>query len=400
MAPDSTREESEQSELFALPVESAPQDTKKSRRKKVFFEKQEPHSAAKSAIVADYFAAWAKILAKSNSRILYLDFFSGPGKYDDGSESTPLLVLRKIVDSPDLSAKVITIFGDKEPENAARLQEAIAALPGIARLKFPPIVRAGEFTKELQEQLAGLTLVPTLMFLDPFGYKTVNVDVIRAIIQNHGSECIFFFNYNRVMPAITNPGVRHLVDAIFGTHRVTELQSIFESADDDAKENAVVNALRNSMREIGGGYTLPFRFTKDGHTTHHLVFVSTHHLGHDIMKQIMGGKSSDHHQEVPSFEFREGTVATDLFASQPTPIDDLKADLLETFAGKALTVKAIYEQHNLGTRYVPKNYKEALKQLMREGLLPEGKRTEIDKPALKAPYNVMPDDVLIQFPGL
>lgn len=387
----------EQPELFELQDEAAAPG-KRPRRRKHFFASQESHSEVKSKIASDYFGVWARILTKYNPRVLYLDFFCGPGQYEDGSESTPLLVLRKVLENPDLHDKAVTFFGDQDKEATERLEGFIAALPGVSDLKFKPIVRPGVVTPALQAELAKMNLVPTLMFLDPFGYKVLHVDLIKAIIKNHGSECLFFFNYNRVMPAITNPTVRHLVDAIFGPERVDRLQATFATEDDRGKEAAVIGALRESMREIGAGYTLPFRFKKNGRTTHHFVFVSTHELGHKIMKELMGSHSSDHYQDVPSFEFREGPTSTGMFESEPRPIDDLKISLLEAFSGTSRTVQQIFDEHNLGTPYVMKNYKEALKQLMREGLIPIGSRSIPNKPAVVAPFKTMPDDVVISFP--
>ena len=43
------------------------------------------------------------------------------------------------------------------------------------------------------------------------------------------------------------------------------------------------------MKEIGGEFLLPFRFRniKGNRISHHLVFVSKHRKGYNIMKEIM-----------------------------------------------------------------------------------------------------------------
>jgi len=55
-----------------------------------FFEEMTEQSRAKVQIVTKYFKAWAKIMiprvAKRNNKIGYIDLFSGPGRYKDGSE--------------------------------------------------------------------------------------------------------------------------------------------------------------------------------------------------------------------------------------------------------------------------------------------------------------------------
>jgi len=371
-------------------------------KKKKFFAAQEPQSAVKAAIVAKYFLPWAHISRQRTGRVLYLDLYAGPGIYDDGSPSTPLLVLQQIIDHPELHDKVVTFFGDKDQRTISKLDVNIKGLPGISNLKFPPVVKAGEVTGKLAEQLAALRLVPTLMFLDPCGYKGISADIIRAVLQNPGSECVLFFNYNRINPAIRNPDVRHHVDAIFGTERVDKLFAALPALDNAGTERMVMEALRESMREIGAGYVQAFRFRKGPRITHHLVFIGTHPLGHKIMKDVMSKHSNHSSQGVASFEFVQAkdTASISMFNEEPHPIDDLKVDLLKTFAGKSVTVKCIFEQHNLGTPYVLKNYKDAVRELMRDGKIPVGTRTEEHKPPLKYPYNVMPDDVLIRFPSI
>ena len=66
---------------------------------KGFFEEQQEQSQVKAVIVQKYFWAWSKIMIKTNKvkKVAYIDLFSGPGRYKDGSKSTPLLVLENAV---------------------------------------------------------------------------------------------------------------------------------------------------------------------------------------------------------------------------------------------------------------------------------------------------------------
>ena len=60
-----------------------------------FFDEREDQSEVKARIVSKYFYVWAKIIgARARAgRIAYIDLFAGPGRYKDGSASTPLMVL-------------------------------------------------------------------------------------------------------------------------------------------------------------------------------------------------------------------------------------------------------------------------------------------------------------------
>ena len=63
-----------------------------------FFEESKEQSAVKTAIVSKYFWSWAKVIMPQAERgrekkIAYLDLFAGPGRYKDGTKSTPLLIM-------------------------------------------------------------------------------------------------------------------------------------------------------------------------------------------------------------------------------------------------------------------------------------------------------------------
>ena len=73
-----------------------------------FFQESSEQSIVKATIVAKYFWAWARVVmptARTHSgKIAYMDLFAGPGRYEDGTKSTPLLVLERAIQDPD-SAK-------------------------------------------------------------------------------------------------------------------------------------------------------------------------------------------------------------------------------------------------------------------------------------------------------
>ena len=99
-----------------------------------FFDETTEQSAIKAKIVSDYFWAWAKVIiptAKKSprNRIAYIDLFAGPGRYKDGTKSTPLLVLEKAIQDPDMREMLVTIFNDKNEDNSYSLQQAINSLP-------------------------------------------------------------------------------------------------------------------------------------------------------------------------------------------------------------------------------------------------------------------------------
>src|SRR5829696_6975717 len=90
-----------------------------------FFDEPEERSVIKSTIVARYFDEWTRVMLPQVERrgtpLAYVDLFSGPGRYDDGTPSTPLWVLGYATNDPRLCERLITVFNDKDPDHARRL---------------------------------------------------------------------------------------------------------------------------------------------------------------------------------------------------------------------------------------------------------------------------------------
>jgi three-Cys-motif partner protein len=178
-----------------------------------FFTEQKEQSLIKARIVEKYFWAWAKVIiptankiSPQNPRIAYIDLFAGPGRYEDGSKSTPIKVLEKAIADPIISRMLLTLFNDVNQKSVNSLQEAIKNLDGIENLKFPSeiwneevgdnIVKMFQEKKLVPSLFQENKLVPTLFFVDPWGYKGLSLQLINSVVKNWGCDCIFFFNYN------------------------------------------------------------------------------------------------------------------------------------------------------------------------------------------------------------
>jgi three-Cys-motif partner protein len=145
-----------------------------------FFDESRAQSQIKARIVAKYFWAWAKVVIpttkKRGNRIAYIDLFAGPGRYEDGTLSTPLLILERAIEDPDMREMLVTLFNDRDAGNVGKLKAAIDALPRIDTLKHKPQVSNDVVGEEIAKMFAKITLVPTFFFVDPWGYKGCRSD--------------------------------------------------------------------------------------------------------------------------------------------------------------------------------------------------------------------------------
>ena len=335
-----------------------------------FFDESRDNSLVKSEIVAKYFWAWAKVIIptakKWSNKIAYIDLFSGPGRYQDGSKSTPLLILERAIADKDMPQMLVTLFNDKDSNNTQSLQQAIESIPDISRLSHKPILLNKEVGEEIVQAIKQINKIPTLFFIDPWGYKGLSLTLIGAVIKDWGCDCIFFFNYNRINMGLHNTAVEKHMNSLFGKERADNLREQLElTKQPEDRELIIVEAICQALKEIGGSYVLPFGFKNESgnRTTHHLIFVSKNVLGYSIMKEIMAGESSSAKQGVPSFEYNPAPPKYPLLYELYRPLDELENLLLGEFAGQTLTMEQIYNQHHVGKRYISKNYKEALKKL-------------------------------------
>jgi three-Cys-motif partner protein len=209
-----------------------------------FFEEPTPGSAVKAAIVSKYFWAWATVLHKRPGRqgkpLQYLDLYAGPGYYDDGTPSTPLLVLQKAIEDTNFRHLVAARLNDIDPKKCRALEVAIRSLPGIESLDYPPIVENRAVDDAMARQFEDTPLPPTLSFVDPWGYKGLSARLIRALTKHWGCDCIFFFNYNRINLALGNEVVTDTVDELFGTVRAENLRGRLEGLSPQARETTIL----------------------------------------------------------------------------------------------------------------------------------------------------------------
>jgi three-Cys-motif partner protein len=362
-----------------------------------FFEERMDQSEVKARIVQKYFYAWAKVIGsavkRNGGKLAYIDLYAGPGRYKDGSASTPLMVLENAIADADLSEMLVALFNDANKDFTNSLQKEIDALPGIAKLKNKPSVMCGEVDKDAAEFFASTRLIPSFTFVDPFGYKGLSLKIVNGVIKDWGCDCVFFFNYSRINAGICNSIVDHHIDELFGKERANRLREILPGKSPDQREVLILEELAQAIKEMGGDFVLPFKFKNASgkRTSHSLVFVSKHFRGYEIMKDIMARESSAQDQGIPSFTYCPADASTPLLFSLARPQEALIQDLLDKYAGKTTTLESIYPVHSIDTPYVKRNYKDALLELERKEVIKTN-------PPKRRPHTFA-DHVAITFPS-
>jgi Protein of unknown function (DUF5131) len=69
-----------------------------------------------------------------------------------------------------------------------------------------------------------MLLVPTLFFVDPWGYKGLTLQLINSVSKDWGCDAIIFFNYNRLNMGLSNLAVDEHMSALFTEKRAASLR--------------------------------------------------------------------------------------------------------------------------------------------------------------------------------
>lgn len=344
-----------------------------------FFDEMTEQSRVKVEIVKKYFIAWANVILPSveerNGKLGYIDLFSGPGIYEDGTKSTPVLLLEEALNHPKLSEKLkkrlVTLFNDANPEFIGSLGENIKNIPGIDQLANKPILINDSVGDQLVPKFKEINFIPSLFFIDPWGYKGLSLSLLKSILKDWGCDCIFFFNYNRINMGLNNPYFIDHIIALFGDDRAIKLRSKISGMTPDDRELTIIEELGQAINELGFPYILPFCFKDESgkKTSHYLIFISKNDKGYRIMKNIMAKYSSELNQGVPSFEYCTATMKQQFLFPFIRPLDDLSQMLLDEFEGQSITMGDIFRRHNIGKPFIEKNYKDVLLQMEQKGLI-------------------------------
>ena len=81
-------------------------------KEKQFFEAQTMSSRVKASIVSEYFPKYCKIIINKHRprQLRYIDLFAGPGRYEDGNASTPILIAKNCIKDEYLRDRLFEIF--------------------------------------------------------------------------------------------------------------------------------------------------------------------------------------------------------------------------------------------------------------------------------------------------
>lgn len=348
-----------------------------------FFEQQTISSRVKAGIVADYFPQYCKIITKRRTpaSIRFIDLFSGPGIYEDGNVSTPILVGRKCKQDHLLRTHVQFIFNDNE---------YIEQLKENFNNEFP----AGTFTQtsffrdrtvgeceeiyqylEVNTHKNGYNYSPALLFFDPFGYKGMKTSSLAKFLENWGNEIFIFINTKRINPALENDKFEDLMRLWFPTTYEQIKVQRNNTRTVSERLNLIISHLGKEFSTSlkSNVYYTAFRFQEEDieTTSHYILHITKGSKGFELVKTVYNNFANVDtiFDGINTYTFDAKKVkdnTASLFDVKEENIALLKEALLAKYQGKTLSSLELFQDHQKGCLYTSSHYRAALRKLREE----------------------------------
>ena len=143
-----------------------------------FFETRNPQAVLKHGILtryAYYFAGRAG--QATGGRVAFIDGFAGEGRYEDGSDGSPLLLAAQAERAGLIKRDIKLAFVEPDADRRSRLKVALAEA-GVV----PDVVLSRPFESVVDDLLDRYSDRAILIFVDPFGLG-ITLEMLERILQ-------------------------------------------------------------------------------------------------------------------------------------------------------------------------------------------------------------------------
>jgi three-Cys-motif partner protein len=157
-----------------------------------FFQSKKQWSHYKDVILAYYLTPYLYKVSSLGKPVVVIDCFAGPGRFEDGTDGSPLIISKAIRQIAEKGKAVSAIFIEEKRKYFHRLQESVKDYHDICNTKHQSF-------EIVATEIAGMGRHNTVfVYIDPYGIKPLRFDALAGIYANiaHGSSIEVLLNFN------------------------------------------------------------------------------------------------------------------------------------------------------------------------------------------------------------
>jgi len=254
--------------------------------------KPRPYARDKLLFLEKYLPAFLTATKKALTTY-YIDLFAGEGKYDDGSEGSPLIALRARSRGKEMRAFTKCFFVERDSAKKQKLEQAVKELCNQDSSCPEYEIFEGDCNKVIDNILSQINKeAPTFVFADPTGIN-FHWETLEKISEWR-TEIYILFPTNTALIRIIrcayeNAMYEKVVSNFFGTNEWKEIYKEGEKQNLDIKK-IIANLLGFYIRRLKEhfNFVLPPRTIskRDDIVKYHMLFVTRHSAGNKIARDI------------------------------------------------------------------------------------------------------------------
>lgn len=275
-----------------------------------FFLTLQEHSSIKLKLLESYIVPWMrKVILGINGNCFICDTFAGTGYYEDGSKGSPIILINEAIECAKQIKtikgkkldKIVLVFVEKDDKNFKTLKENIEneILQEIEADKFNSLkdypniylMISNSTHEEFIEELVSSVdkLIPSLIFIDPFGYKPIPLKSIGSLLSKYENcEVIVNFMYeeiNRFFLKDDSNTFKQTLGEFYGDNIEDVKEKIKNLPPKERRDNIILGYKENLLKE-GAKYTLDIDIFKGAKVKMNIIFATKNIYGFDTMKQV------------------------------------------------------------------------------------------------------------------
>lgn len=260
-----------------------------------FFDNLREVSEVKLRILSSFLPPWgAKLgsLARQRNGVLwYVDGFAGKGKYNDGSDGSPLLGLHEAsrIRAASRGYSLACFFVEANRNNWSTLDSLIEPYRSNG---FHIRNERGEFSDLAGEINRTTSGSPILLFIDPFGIKPLVYSEFRQLLSRRSPVDLILTFQHTAIPRLAKDHP-HLVSQAIGTDAWLagwdQLQGYARQTEH------VLRFFGNNLRRDGDFFDVvnyPIRASLDSAPKYFLVFASRHYDAFELWNDQVAQQQS------------------------------------------------------------------------------------------------------------